>query len=492
MKKLFLIHLLLFAFVHFVSAQATVVASREFDADDFLKGSLNMNEAGIMMYGWEEKGTFACKALDKNLDNYASWTISTEKRATLADITYSQKTGQAIALIQTGKSTYLFVAMDVKTKKKKTTELLVPKGTGLREILYAVGDQIWFVGYNKKSFFLYTCDIASPKLVPLDPGISGEKFNILNLDIMDNDEVAVVYSFGPKKLRELDVLVLDAEGKTLVPRLMESASIEERNLAINASVTRLGKGDYALTGNYNKKGKSDANGVYFARYSDGKIGYLSNFDYSDFDHFYDHLSAKEREKREAKIEKKKSKGKDVTLTALSIMHKTISTKTGLVFIAEYYYPTYYTVTTTSYSGGKATTTTRTEFDGYQYTHALIVGIDKNGKKVYDLNFPIRPQYKPFVPVRFLRTYSDSDIVHMVYTSGRRIYSARVEDNKLENKYFDMLNKLGQNEKDKGSASSSIYWYDNYFFILEIEKTKEKGLGGKRTTKRFAFKVEVQE
>lgn len=470
--------------------QVTTIATKKFSADDFLTGSLSLGKRGVIMFGREDNTTLAMKYLDSQLETKSTWKFDVEKRSTLIDIKYSEETGTIMAFMHVSKTEYALHTIEVDTKKKKSTPLEVPKGTELSNMVL-MGDMIWFIASAKKQSFLFKCPIKSPRLTPVEPQVGQEKPNLTSLQTLDRSELALGYFYGPKKDREFDIAILDKNGKVTIKGLMESLSSEDKQLFIDGSVTNLDNGDYAITGVYNKKGRGVGNGVYFSRYSNGKIGYLSKFDYSDFEHFYDHLSDKKREKIEAKIAKKKDKGKDVTINYQSIMHKARIVNNGLVFIGEYYYPTYRTEYRTTYVNGKPVTTTYTVFDGYQYTHAMAIGISNEGAKLYDLNIPLHIFSKPFVPVRFLKIMSDSNSITTIHTSGRAVFSSVIRDNEIGFNEYAVVTDIPETQKEKWSASTGIWWYDNYFFILEIQKVKEKGTIAKNETQHYAIKIQVE-
>lgn len=475
-----------FSFFNVLHAQVETVVTREFEAEDWLSSSLNLKTDGVLIYGWEDRTTFVMKALDTQLNDYSKWSMSTNKGTTLADIDYSSENSEIYILMRESKRSYSFTTIDLQTKRKKTSTLEIPKGTSIRNTMYLVGEEVWLVGFTKKEYFMYHFKASSPRLTPLNTGISEEKFTIEQVNVLENDEVSIGYFYGPKKAREFDVTVLNSKGKTVQKSLLSSVDASQRKLIIDASVTRLGDADYAITGTYNKKGKGIGNGVYFARFEDNKVGYLSNFDYSDFEHFFDYLSDKQRDKINSKIDKKKDKGKEVTVSHLSVSHKTQVSQDGLVFVSEFYHPTYRYETT--YVNGKPTTTR--VFDGYQYTHAIAVGIDNNGTKLYDLHIPMHVYTKPYYVTRFLRLNNDTLRLTILHTAGRRIYSSEISGSDITNNEYEVINEIKEGEKEKWSASNGMYWYKNYFFIMETQKTKEKGLVGKKKIKFYATKVEV--
>lgn len=468
-------------------AQVTTLESRKFDADDFLDHSLSLGHKGIVMYGWEDNTNLAIKQLDTNLENKNTWKITTEKRTTLHGAIYAEDLGVIVVMMKQSRTEYVMHTIEVDSKKKKATTLSVPKGTWLSNMVLNK-DVIWFVASTKKTKFLFKCPIKSPRLTPVNLQFGQEKELISTLGVIDNKELFVGFDYGPKKHREFDIAILNSDGKIKIKSLLGSLESTDRQLFIDGNVTALGEDDYAITGLYNKKRRGIGNGVYFARFSDGKTRYMSKFDYSDFEHFYDYLSDKRREKIEGKIAKKKDKGKEVTINSMSIMHRAILTENGLVFIGEYYYPTYRTET--YYVNGKMQT--RTVFDGYQYTHGMAIGISNDGTKLFDHHIPMLVPYKPMVAQRFLRVVEDSTGIKILHTSGRAVFSSVIMNGDIGNNEWAVITDIPENQKEKWSASVGIYWYENHFFILEQQKIKEKGkILAKKKIENYAIKISVE-
>jgi hypothetical protein len=176
---------------------------------------------------------------------------------------------------------------------------------------------------------------------------------------------------------------------------------------------------------------------------------------------------------------------------LAVQHEAVLTENGLVFIAEYYYPTYYQqVSATGVITGNRNMT-RNVFDGYQYTHAMAVGISPAGEKQFDACIPLFAPYKPFYPITFLKVSRDSGSVKMVQTSGRRVYTAVIRN--LETKYYDwtVTHNIPENMRESWTLSNAVWWHDNKYFILEKQRTREKGsLFGKGKTHCYGGVIAV--
>lgn len=476
-------------------AQVKTVAFKEFDGEEFLSNSISLGKEGVVMFGWQEKTMFALKHLDTNLQQKKQWTISTDKRTTKTDIEWHEEKGMLLILFNLGKNKYRLVNVDPDNAKYKSFEFEFPKKTYLLSGMRIVGDEIWFNTRAKGGYFIYRVGIKSGKLSVLDPAFGEDKSKpvITGLTVLTNNEVSIIHTYGSKKKRQLDVKIVDEKGKSVIGSLLASVGEEKRNSLLDATVTRIGKSDYAITGTFRKNSKKKifGNGVYFARYTDNSCKYLSYFDYSDFEHFFDYQGEKRTEKMEQRIEKKKSKGKDVTINTLSVEHSAKILSGGLVFVAEYFYPTYRYETQTTMVNGRMQTTQRRVFDGYQYTHAMAIGINNEGEKLWDQHIPLFAPYKPFSPVRFLKIISDSaKSITALHTTGRAVHSSVIRNGEITNNKWAVTHTIPEGQREKWTSSASMWWYGKTFFILETQKTKEKGLLGKRQIKYYGAGVRV--
>jgi len=152
--------------------------------------------------------------------------------------------------------------------------------------------------------------------------------------------------------------------------------------------------------------------------------------------------------------------------------------------AEFYYPTYRTRTS---SNGN----TYTEFDGYQYTHAMVLGIDPSGNKEFEHCIPLKLDFKPFVAYQTLRKVVVDDEVKFVYIASNKIYTATIADGDLKENEPKIFAEVDDDKKLKSTSNYINGWYDNFYFCYSSQTTKEKGkLVGGRETNYYLIKYRV--
>jgi hypothetical protein len=135
------------------------------------------------------------------------------------------------------------------------------------------------------------------------------------------------------------------------------------------------------------------------------------------------------------------------------------------------------------------------FDGFQYTHGVLVKITDAGKVEWDNIFELSPKTKPYYPRTFITVNQDiSKDITMVYSTGLNIYrksfnlggTVRSSDDKT----IDGTEKDG--DKVRYSFSNVEFWYDNYFLMSGYQKIKnaERDENGKKVREvLFMNKIE---
>jgi len=325
-------------------------------------------------------------------------------------------------------------------------------------------------------------------------GISSRKLSIVNMQILEesNEVFLMVKAYISKTVSKMYIVRMNDKGE-IKDYYDFSENAEYRINSLTAST--LGEGNYIFTGTYSSKNKSTSNGMYFALISDHKVESINYYDFLDLENFLNYLPEKRQEKIEKKKSKKEDKGKDFVISYWLATHNIIKLDDGYLFLAEAYYPTYRTEsrTTTTFVNGVATTTTTyvQVFDGYQYTHAFFAKFNLQGEKVWDESFKMWMAYKPYYVKRFINIAEQSqDAIKLVFASGNRIASKSFDfnGNIVSDEESDEIDSGKEGDKAKYSFSNISYWYDNYFIAYGSQTIKNKEEDVKKRTVYFINKI----
>lgn len=304
------------------------------------------------------------------------------------------------------------------------------------------------------------------------------------------------------------LLIIDEDGE------VKDNAIEFKPMADKymdeVSAKKLSNGDYIITGTYGsrnydtvKKAKYSAlmgytyisggttsfgssNGFFICKLRDGSFSDIQFTLYTKLDKFFDYLSEKGQSKIDKKKEKAEAKGKEFETNQLMILHEVKETKTGYLVIGEAYYPTYRTETYSS--GGK--TYTRRVFDGFQYTHAVILDINKDleieGNNIFEMTL----QYKPYSAVRFINVGFEKDETHLVYSTGNKIYTRTFAGSEQVSETEDEI-KLDEDALKSSTSSYTRFWYPGTFVSYGEQYYKVKNEKDKKEKKREHFIMKLE-
>ena len=151
--------------------------------------------------------------------------------------------------------------------------------------------------------------------------------------------------------------------------------------------------------------------------------------------------------------------------------------------------------TTETVNGQTRTVTRyrTVFDGFRYTHAVIVKFDSQGNLKWDETFEMWPAYKPFHVKRFISIAEKNEHqLKLVFASRSKITSQTVGFNGRIEKDFESetIETQYEGDKHKWTYSNIDYWYGRYFLAYGSAKIKnqESAKGDRKRKVFFISKV----
>jgi len=350
---------------------------------------------------------------------------------------------------------------------------------------------------------MFTINLETGQQNPIPISIEGidtKKGKITDLQVLDEEDEAIVYlSKYQKRLADDKIAAIyDVSGDK---KEIINLSQNEENELLNVSASPL-KGDgYIWSGTYGIGRSKISNGIFFGASSEGKMDFVNYFPYSDLTEFLKFLPEKKQAKIEKKKAKKKARGKEFKISYRMAAHDIIKKEDGYILIGEAYYPTYRTetYTTTSVVNGVSTTTTQTRqvFDGYRYTHAIVIKFDLEGNMIWDRYFELNPQGKPFYVKRYISVNTEDDgLIKLLYATGGQICGKSYDyDGIIVNEFKRNTLELAEDAEVARWTNGDVdYWYDNFFFTYGWQriKNKEKELGKRKRTIYYLSKIKFEE
>ncbi len=245
-------------------------------------------------------------------------------------------------------------------------------------------------------------------------------------------------------------------------QLTESMLLDEPKdrVLIDYSITWIDSQKFLLAGTYATSAWDEsASGMYFAEFNDYKQQFISFYSFSELENYYDYLPEKKQERKERKAEQKREKGKEDFVETRIAFHPVITADKQYILVGEAY------VASTSHLGTDPSAQSANVFDGYQYTHAIVLYLDFNGQKLYDHCFSMNLTYKPFEVIYNLRVDYDDNTLKMLCCDGSALKGMSIEDGVASEVVYGELPP----QKEEGTIlwnqrPGCTYWYENYYIV----------------------------
>ncbi len=408
-----------------------------------------------------------------------------------------------VTLFKNRKGFYVISSLDINTLRETRVSGRFPKRSIVSNMT-VFGDYAYFSMNIKRNKFLYSINwkTGEQKTIPIQiSGYTNREIKVEQFQYLkESDEVFLYISANKRRQVETYVMMLDDNGNKT--KLFKLTGDIDKNF-INISAQCIGNNKYLYAGTYSNKGSVYSDGIFFCKLVNDKIDFIKYYKYSDLSNFFKYLPKRKQKKIAKKKKKKKAKGKSLKVKYMIALHKIIKEKDGYILIGEAYFPTYRTVTTTSYVNGSPQTTTYTVFDGYKYTHAVIIKFSKTGELMWDQVFKMMPYSKPFYVKRFISVdeSAKNGEIHIAFSDDDKIVSKAFDSNGkvIYDKETNTIKTDYQGDHSKWTISNLDYWYDNYFISYgtqKIKNTSSKKTKHKKNVKRkrkvfFISKIEYE-
>jgi len=488
MKKTLLLMAISLISNSFVQSQSGQVKKITLTADQ-VGGILNLYENGLAIRT-SDKRQYEFTFYDTDLKKSGTAKFLLEGKRAYINSTYFDTILNKILVVITERKKNTLLVMSSDGKKKKFVDLVSPAKSTINTNFITIDKTTYLLVIKKKKVLLCTIEIDNGKVTPIEMPEEWKARTILKIMRVNSKYLSVFYLDKKVKNKTFkNVALLDDDGKVVEDMLVTN---EESDFPIEEfSITDLGNDELAIAGTYGSNIKSDYSiGMFVAKLENLKLSYIKYFDYNSIKNFYNFLPEKKKEKAEKRAEKNAKKGRSTKY--LAVTHPVVVVNGNLVVTAEFFYPTYRTEVTTTNVNGSAQTTSRQVFDGYQYTHTMILGVDNNGNKEFEYCIPFYLDYKPYYASQRLKRRINGDEIKYSYIASNKIYSFSITNDILEVNDPKKLVEVDEDKKLKSVSSNIDSWYDNYFYSLISYTTKEKGkvIGGKETN-YFLLKLAVE-
>jgi hypothetical protein len=246
-----------------------------------------------------------------------------------------------------------------------------------------------------------------------------------------------------------------------------------------------------IAGVYGSRNSEYSKGIYLARI-DANQQHVLYYPFADLENFFKYMKAKREMRVKGRIERKKIKGKKIRFGYRFLVHEFKPYNGEYILLGEAFYPRYKSIERSSiYS--MSTGSDQSVFDGYQYTHAIILGFDVEGKLLWDNSFEIN-DVRSFTLEQFVKMDVQDDKIALLYLFDDQIRSKLIQDNDVvEGKIYNQLNMQfdESHSSDNISFNKLEYWYDDRFLAYGTRQTGTSRFGRSGRKVFFINKLRYQ-
>lgn len=329
----------------------------------------------------------------------------------------------------------------------------------------------------------------STKTSKVLPGLFNSSGDLTHIKISDNGHFDVLVS-AKNYMRQNTIWVknYDQHGNLLVGYALEPE--EKKSLLFARSLKTINNVEI-IAGVFGNRNSEYSKGIFIAAIEPSGLQKLRYYEYADLENFFQYMKAKRENRVKSRIERRKIKGKKNRMNYRFLIHELVPYNDQYILLGEAFYPKYSQIDRTygNYflsSGMSPNSIIRDGriFEGYHYTHAAILGFDKNGNLLWDNSFEIN-DVRTFTLEQYVKLEMDEDKIDLIYLYENKIRTKVIKNEKvLEGKSTAPLQPKYETDIIARSNTNNTleYWYDKYFIAFgtqQIENLSDHHVPQKR-------------
>lgn len=322
------------------------------------------------------------------------------------------------------------------------------------------------------------------ELLQVRPDYKNNRLVVL-MQVRDNDKT---YSIATKSYDRDGNLISDIKLKN-----------KGRNSLLNGMTGFLNNGNTLVMGTYGTRMSDYSRGLYLGRLSNEEQLSLDYFNYGELNNFFDYMKEKRQERVKERIRRRKTKGKKIKFNYRVMLHDVIETDDQFILLGEAFYVRYSSQPNQRYSSAYSSRTPLAwrgnpytnpmSFSGFQYTHAVVMGFDKQGNKLWDNSFEIN-DVEMLNLEQVVNATVEGNRVVLLYLFENVIRSKIIEGNEVvEGKTFNDLRLKFEDDvaqKTDSELTGLSHWYGQNFYAFGVQKIKNLRNEGVKLNREVFF------
>ena len=339
-------------------------------------------------------------------------------------------------------------------------------------IMFEVGRKAVVIAgyYNYRPIVLhYSLETGLSKILP---GIFNEPGELNQITIQPDETIDVVVSTkNASKRIGLNIMSFSADGGAWKNTILQPA--QDKNLLFG----RMAKlpGDSTVVAGVYGKNQEYSRGIFIATIDPAGEYLVRYYNFAELKNFFKYLRAGRQARIQERIARKRIKGKKPRFNYRMAIQEFVPYKDHYLLLGEAFFPVYKSA---SYATGRAISTyyyygrynmassnwqRDFVFDGYKYTHAIVLGIAHDGKLLWDNSFEIN-DVKSFTLEQHVHTLFGENIA-LFYSYNNKIYTKTIQGLQVVSpKSEEVIKSKFDGDKIKRNSQGDhklVYWYGKY-------------------------------
>lgn len=309
------------------------------------------------------------------------------------------------------------------------------------------------------------------------PGLFNEAGELTQIKTHEDGSFDVLISArNLVRQRTIWIKNYDPEGNLL--RNLPLRPEENKHLIFGRSLKTDGN-KQIVAGVYGNRSSEYSRGMFIATIEPSGLERIRYYNFADLKNFFQYMKANREKRIKNRIERKKIRGKKIRFNYRFLIHELVPYKDQFVLLGEAFYPRYQSAERSQYRffspyGGIMPNTLIQNgriFDGYHYTHAVVMGFDEDGELLWDNSFEIN-DVKTFTLDQFVKLEVLPDRLALMYLFENHIRTKIIKDDLvLEGKSSDPIVTFNDRDivkSERNEKNKLEYWYDHYLYAYGIQ------------------------
>lgn len=321
---------------------------------------------------------------------------------------------------------------------------------------------------------LYDIEKRMPRVLP---GIYNDKTELIDVAVNNNNTFDIVLRGRTvdKKIT-LFISTFDYSGNLIKKIVLDTD--KSKGLLFGRSQS-LGHSQL-IAGVYGRRASEYSRGIFVANINEYGEQNTRYYNYGELKNFFRYMKARREQRVLKRIERRKVKNKKIRFNYRLLVHELIRSGDQYILLGEAFYPKYKTVTgnvglfNPIWTVNRGAYQTNLLFDGYRYTHAVVLGFDKEGKLLWDNSFEINDVVS-FDLKQFVQASTSGDKAVLLYVYNDAIRSKIIRGNEVlegkEQSKIRLLHEEDQSGPEETTIGGLEKWYGNVFFTWGTQQIK---------------------